>query len=158
MKRLPLLTSLSHTLRRMPIIMQMPYLLHKRLQPRYSVGVNGIVFNDAREVLLVEHVFHPTRPWGLPGGWTDRSEDPADAVERELCEELGLVVEAHTVVLAKCTQPNHLDIAFLCRANNDIGALSFELLAYGWYHTEALPPMFDFQYKAIAKAVQIASR
>ena len=41
------------------------------------------------QVLLVEHVFHPYAPWGLPGGWIDRNESPSQtAVIRELQEEL----------------------------------------------------------------------
>jgi len=154
-KRPPLITTLAQTLRRVPGVLYMPYLLHKRIQPRYSVGVVGVVFNEQAEVLLVEHVFHARLPWGLPGGWTDRSEDPAAAVEREMREELGLTVDAHTVLLVECTQSNHLDIAFLCTAQGEIGDLSYELLSYQWYALDDLPPMFSFHYGAIHRGHQV---
>ena len=63
-----------------------------RLQARYSLGAVGVVLNAAGEILLLEHVFHPVFPWGLPGGWVNRHESPAAAVERELREETGLEV------------------------------------------------------------------
>src|SRR5438477_5793662 len=58
-------------------------------QGRYSAGVVGVVVNPRGEFLLVEHVFHPDCPWGLPGGWMGWREAPVDAVQRELSEETG---------------------------------------------------------------------
>ena len=52
----------------------------------------GCCVNDADEFLLVEHVFHPRLPWGLPGGWIGFNEDPVKTVQREIQEELGLDV------------------------------------------------------------------
>ena len=44
--------------------------------PRHQVGAVGVVFNNAGQVLLVEHVFRPDYNWGLPGGWVERGESP----------------------------------------------------------------------------------
>ena len=58
--------------------------------PRHRVGVNVVVMDERQRVLLLKHVFHPQSPWGLPGGWLSRHEDPKEGVLRELREETGL--------------------------------------------------------------------
>lgn len=111
-----------------------------------------MLFNDAGKILLVEHVFHTKYFWGLPGGWIGRDEIPEKAVAREFQEELQLPVKAEQLLLLERTQPNHLDIAFGCTTDETIGELSFELLSYGWFSLDELPPMYGFQRRAIATA------
>lgn len=143
----------ARVVRRSPAMMRVLYYLYRFIQPKYSVGVIGVVINDAGEVLLVEHVFHPYRPWGLPGGWIDFNEDPSDAVQRELREELELDIVATDVLLTQRTQFNHLDVAFLCHVDDyHIGTLSYELLSYRWFTPDDLPPLHDFHREAIARA------
>ena len=69
--------------------------------PRQHVGVVGVLFNQMGQVLLAEHVFRPLFPWGLPGGWIGRGEDPAKALEREFEEELGLQVMVKQLLLCE---------------------------------------------------------
>ncbi|MBI5669751.1 MAG: NUDIX hydrolase [Chloroflexi bacterium] len=127
-------------------------------QPKFSAGAVGVVFNEAGCVLLVEHVFHPYAPWGLPGGWVDRHESPAETVRRELHEELGLVVEVGPVLVAETNYPNHLDLAYLCYATGVIGRLSRELLAWEWYNINALPKLQPFHALAITRAIAFRSQ
>ena len=108
-----------------------------------------LVLNDKQEVLLVEHVFHPKLPWGLPGGWIGHNEAPSITAQRELQEELGLVVEVDALLLTKKTQYQHIDFAYLCIAKGDITALSYELLQYAWFSYDNLPPLHSFHYHAI---------
>ena len=53
-----------------------------------AFGVAGAVFDGQGRVLLVKQSY--MRGWRLPGGGVDRGEPPADAVLRELVEEVGL--------------------------------------------------------------------
>lgn len=145
---------LAHTIRRYPFIIRLPYLLFRRLQPRFTIGVVGIVFDDSARVLLVEHVFHPENPWGLPGGWIDRNEDPADGVVRELNEELQLQVKPIQIILVEKSFNNHIDLAFLCDASNNVGILSKELLGYDWFTINQLPAIKGFHRRAIQQAVE----
>jgi 8-oxo-dGTP diphosphatase len=144
---------LASFIRRFPTLMLIPYYSYRFFQPKYSVGVVGVVLDSESKILLVEHLFHPRLPWGLPGGWINTNEDPANAAVREISEELGLEVEAQLLLVMKRTQFNHLDIAFLCRANGAIGNLSYELLGYKWFSFEELPSLHPFHYQAIKKAL-----
>ncbi len=150
------LRSLATVIRRFPGLLTIPYNTYRFFQPKYSVGVVGVLFNQAGKVLLVEHVFHPRRPWGLPGGWIGRDEDPDLAIAREFKEELQLDIRADHLLLTERTQPNHLDIAFRCTTDGEIGDLSYELLGYDWFALDDLPTLYPFQHRAITVAAERA--
>lgn len=125
-------------------------------QAKYSVGVVGVIINDDGEVLLVEHVFHPKKPWGLPGGWVGNKEDPAVTVQREIQEELSLDVEVGPILLLERPYSNHLDLAYRCYTHDTIGKLSFELLGYKWFDPTNLPPMMSVHKRAIQLALEMS--
>ncbi len=54
-----------------------------------SLGARAIALDSAGRVLLVRHTY--VGGWHLPGGGVDRGETSAEAIERELREEVGLV-------------------------------------------------------------------
>jgi 8-oxo-dGTP diphosphatase len=123
-------------------------------QPRFTAGVVGVVLNVKGEVLLVEHVFHPRTPWGLPGGWMERGESPARALCRELQEETGVqVTVSHPLLIdTGYYYRTHLDIAYLCHAQNDVRELSSELLDYRWASLDDLPSLLPFHQAAALAA------
>lgn len=141
----------AQLIRHLSPLMRVAYYVYRFFQPKYSVGVVGVVWQGER-VLLVEHVFHPKLAWGLPGGWIGFNEDPSHAVQRELQEELGLTITQTELLLTEKTQYHHLDIAFECFPTNEIGNLSGELLAYKWYLISELPRIHAFHYRAILKS------
>jgi ADP-ribose pyrophosphatase YjhB (NUDIX family) len=53
-----------------------------------SLGVLGLVVDEAGRVLLVEHTYR--HGWYLPGGGVRRKEPLDNAVRRELREEVGI--------------------------------------------------------------------
>jgi len=128
---------------------------YRLTQPRFSAGVVGVVLNAHGEVLLVEHVFHPYHPWGLPGGWVGRREDPSETLVREMREELELQVNVGPVLLVKLDYDNHIDMAYLCQQAGPIGVLSAELLSYRWTSLNDLPRLQPFHYLAIQRALEI---
>ena len=142
-------------LRRYPWIMACAYTLIHLWQPKYTLGVVGVMFNAEGQVLLVEHVFHPRKPWGLPGGWVERNEPPMEAVCREIQEELQLNTDIGSLLLIEITEGNHLDIAYLCYPMGNIGTLSNELLDYRWFAPSNLPLLTGFHYRAIQRALAI---
>jgi 8-oxo-dGTP diphosphatase len=145
-------------LQKAPWVVSSAMLLWRWRQARFSAGVAGVVFNTEGKVLLVEHVFHPLAPWGLPGGWVDRRESPAEAIQREMREELALEVAVGAILLCELDFDSHLDLAYLCHAKGTIGALSSELLDHGWYDCDQMPPLQKFHYRAIMRAVELLAQ
>jgi 8-oxo-dGTP pyrophosphatase MutT (NUDIX family) len=142
-------------IRKVPWTVAIAQALWRLRRPRFSVGAVGVVFNDSGQVLLVEHVFHPYTPWGLPGGWVERGENPRDAVRRELGEELELEVEVGSVVSAELGFSRHLDLAFLCHPLNDVGRLCGEIADFRWTRLDELPKLHRFHRLAVTQAVEI---
>ncbi|MDX1614712.1 MAG: NUDIX hydrolase [Candidatus Promineifilaceae bacterium] len=127
------------------------------LVPRQRVGVALVAFNNRGQVLMLRHVFHPVTPWGLPGGWLGRNENPADCALRELAEETGLHAELGPVVyLTHEPVPPHLGIVFRGRiADASKLTLNSEILEAGWFELTDLPgPLLPFTHKAIAAAAE----
>ena len=118
-------------------------------QTKFTAGAVGVVFNPAGEILLVEHVFHPNYPWGLPGGWVDYNENPAQTVQRELREELELTVQVGPLLLFEVAFGSHFDLAYLCETTDQVGQLSRELLNYRWTAPGDLPQLHGFHYHAV---------
>lgn len=119
--------ALAAWLRRFPLLRWLLALGVRLVVPRHYVGAVGAVFNDAGQVLLLEHVFRPYFPWGLPGGWVERNESPDEAVKRELAEELNLKVEIKRLLLCelqggdfKNTTPRGLGLVYYCRLTGDL--------------------------------------
>ncbi len=142
--------------RRFPWLASLGQRIWRLRQARYSVGAVGVVFDDDGRVLLLEHVFHPHYPWGLPGGWVDRHESPADAVVRELLEETGLSVRVVSPVWVDLGIYNdHLDLAYWCQLEGGELRLSSEILDYQWCEPSQLPELFVFQRKAVERALRL---
>ncbi|HLA44180.1 MAG TPA: NUDIX hydrolase [Aggregatilineales bacterium] len=130
-------------LRRFPRLGKLIIRTYRLSVPRFSAGVVGVLLDEQGRVFMVEHVFHTDFPWGLPGGWVGRMEEPADALCREFREETGLNVQVVRPLMIHKGQfwGSHLDIAFLLRNNGGLTdiTLSPELTNYGWFPPDALP-------------------
>ena len=109
---------------------------------RHRVGVNLVCFDDDDRVLFLRHVFHPAAPWGLPGGWLDRNESPAECAIRELREETGLEADLGPVVhIARGSLPAHVGIIYMARLSSETReqVLSSEILEAIWLAPDELP-------------------
>jgi 8-oxo-dGTP diphosphatase len=129
-------------------------------RPRFTVGVIGVLLNEDQKALIVEHVFHPRTPWGLPGGWVDRSEGLTQTLEREMKEELGLSVSVNTVLIVEIAKqhPYHIDVVFLCDSDTPVGKISSELLSYKWINLPEAPHLPNLHYRAIQQALELQVR
>jgi len=145
--------SLASLLRRYPFTQHLLRIAARMIAVRFTVGVVGVVLDDAGRVLVVEHVFHPRSPWGLPGGWLESGENPSVGLAREIAEETGLEVEVLRPLLIDIARYSrrHLDIAYLCAARGDGSALALsrELLDYDWVAPDDVPRMVDFHQAAM---------
>lgn len=123
--------------------------------PRHRIGINVVALDATNRVLLLKHVFHPGCPWGLPGGWLGRHEDPRAAALRELEEETGLTAVLGPALLTTYDpHPPHIGIIYLAIVQAGKMQLNGEILDAGWFPVQALPqPLSPTVQQAIDTAV-----
>jgi 8-oxo-dGTP diphosphatase len=139
---------------------------------RHYVGAAGVIFNDAGQILLIEHVFRPHFPWGLPGGWVENGESPAETIRREVEEELRLRIEVKQLLLCELqgghlphTTAYGLGLVYYCRlaGSDPLGFnsaakvyQSHEVLSVEWVDPVAVKySLAPLEHKAIPLAKQV---
>jgi 8-oxo-dGTP diphosphatase len=143
--------TLARWFRRVPPLHALAQRVAALLSARFTVGVVGVVLDADGRMLLLEHVFHGRRPWGLPGGWLEAGEGPQEGLAREIAEETGMEVEVLQPLLVEISQHSarHLDLAYLCAARGDVTALSREILDYEWVRPLEAPRLQAFHQAAV---------
>ncbi len=79
---------------------------------KVTYGACAVVQDSRGRVLLAHHTYRQ-RAWGLPGGLIRRNEQPSEAVERELREELGVCAVVGPLLYAEtCLPSGHLTLYY----------------------------------------------
>ena len=69
------------------------------LLPVPTLGVSGIVFNNQKQILLIQRNQPPAMGfWSIPGGKLEPGESLVEACQREIKEETGLDTEVKNIV------------------------------------------------------------
>lgn len=103
------------------------------------VGVTGVIFNDKKEVLLFKHSYRQ-QAWSLPGGYLKAGEHPAEALEREIKEESGLVVSADEMLKTRTDRDDsRLDMCFVGVFIGGEFKPSNEVSEYGFFSQDQMP-------------------
>lgn len=67
--------------------------------PVPTVGASGIVFNNQKQVLMIQHNQPPAMGfWSIPDGKLEPGESLAEACQREIKEETGLETKVKNIV------------------------------------------------------------
>lgn len=145
---------IARLVRRWPLSYLMGWAI-RLVVPRQRIGVALVAFNAREEVFLLRHVYHPSSPWGLPGGWLGRNEAPSAGVIRELREETGLdVVLGPAIHVNHDPDPGSIVIGYLGWIQPGPVRLSHEILEARWFDLAHLPPsLHPFTHQAIAVAL-----
>ena len=106
-------------------------------------GVKGML-RDGDRVLLVRHTYGDRRRWDVPGGHAHAGEPPAEAVVREMQEELGIVAAWELVgSIGATTDHKHEHVhCFVARCSPGDGQLVLargEIAEAQWFQLDALP-------------------
>ncbi|MGI9035744.1 MAG: NUDIX hydrolase [Pyrinomonadaceae bacterium] len=133
-----------------------PSLIRRRAtrlaQTKFTVSVGAIVTNGEGKILLLDHVLRPASGWGMPGGFVKAGEQPEKAVRRELCEEIGLEIEAVKLCRAR-TFRRHVEILFRARALQNGEVKSFEINKIGWFELDQMPTEMSRAQQEIIRQV-----
>lgn len=104
--------------------------------PSYTLGGTCRIEHDGR-VLLVQTAYR--RAWGMPGGLLKRREAPADGVQREVREEVGVDVDIVGEPIVVIDSDNRL-VDFLFRGElangaspDQVRAASSEIMSVRWF-------------------------
>ncbi|MFA6981903.1 MAG: NUDIX domain-containing protein [Patescibacteria group bacterium] len=123
-------------------------------QSRFLVGVTGIIFNDQNEVLLFKHTYR-SHAWSLPGGYLKSGEHPAEALEREIKEESGLVVSVDESLKTRTDRDSaRLDMCYIGILIGGDFIPTHEVSEYGFYSQDKLPLLRKKKVFLIDKALK----
>jgi 8-oxo-dGTP diphosphatase len=118
-------------------------------------GVKGML-RDGDRVLLVRHTYGDRRRWDVPGGHAHSGEAPADAVLREMREELGIEAAWEPVGSIPATIDHkhervHCFVAYRPAGDGQLVLAPGEIAEAQWFALDALPPQIgDVSLRSLA--------
>ena len=124
------------------------------VQDQFLVGVTGVIFNEKNEVLLFKHTYRK-QSWSLPGGYLKAGEHPAEALEREIKEESGLVVSADDMLKTRTDRDgSRLDMCFVGVFIGGEFKPSQEVSEYGFFAQDQMPLLRSNQVFLINESLE----
>lgn len=135
---------------------RLPKTLGKKIiraaQHKFSMSAGGIITNEQGKILLLNHVFRAGSGWGVPGGFVEHGEQPAEALKRELREEIGLELK-NIAIFSVRTIGKHIEILLTAEADGEIRLKSFEINSAEWFAAEELPDGMSKTQKAAIRKI-----
>jgi mutator protein MutT len=121
---------------------------------RFTVTAAGIILNAEGKVLLLKHLFRAGSGWGIPGGFLEAGEDAADALHRELREEIGLELQdARLFAVRTFKQQNQIEVVFVANALGASKPKSIEVERAVWFSADELPKGLPSDQKKLIESV-----
>ena len=128
--------------------------------PVPTVGVSGIVFNNQKQVLMIQRNQPPAMGfWSIPGGKLEPGESLAEACQREIKEETGLETKVKNIVaiVERRIEGFHYIIidflAFLMNEENIFPIAQSDVVEARWISLEHLS-----DYNLVAGLAEIITR
>jgi len=119
---------------------------------RFTVTAGAVIFNERDEVLLLKHPFRAGSGWGLPGGFITHGEQPIDALQRELEEEVKLKVDNIEIFWARSfKRPKQVEILFTAETRALPEPQSMEVECAVWFNSNELPEGLPKDQKSLVE-------
>lgn len=109
------------------------------IRPLFQVFAAAVIFDEARNILLVKSTYNRFHPWGMPGGSLEYGEQPEEAVIREVWEETHLHVCVEKLLLINSWTPDRVGMYYLCRITGGTFSSSDEVSEFAYFSLENLP-------------------
>jgi 8-oxo-dGTP diphosphatase len=121
---------------------------------QFMVGIAAVILDEQGRVLLFKHTYRPEMPWGLPGGWLKRGEEPSAAVEREVYEESKMRVQVFGPLRVRnLNLPGSLDIVFSGCYLSGSFVPSAEVCDGAFFPVGEFPPLYPSTMNVVEQAL-----
>ena len=115
----------------------------------FLIGPRATIYNTKTKKVLVLQRNDGNNSWEIPGGKRENNENIVDALNREVKEETGLIINKYKIVYVSPIFENHpilkpfLNIGYLCFVDNSDVVISDEHIDYKWVDVEELSSHLD---------------
>lgn len=134
-------------------------LIARIIRPRFRVAVAAFVFDEENRILLCEHTYRKSHPWGLPAGGLEYGEDPEAGIKRELWEETGFNVQVERLLYAdSAVEFHHISLIYLCRIVDGTFRPNLEVSSVKFHPLDQLPNLLPTEKVLIDKMMAKLSR
>ena len=123
--------------------------------PRFLIGVMALIRDEQDRVLILEHTYRRRFPWGLPGGYLQAREDPAQGLAREIGEELRLQVEVGQLLAVGMHSAYQLDLLYGARIVGGVARSTAEVHAWRFAPERELGAILPNQLRMLRRAGEI---
>jgi len=126
--------------------------LYRVIRPRFRVGVVAIIFDEQNRILLCEHTYRKSLPWGLPAGGLELGEEPEEGIKRELKEETGFEVCVERLLYADSAKEfHHISLLYFCKVLGGSFTPNLEISRVQFYPLDQLPELLPTERQLIEK-------
>jgi ADP-ribose pyrophosphatase YjhB (NUDIX family) len=131
-------------------------LIVRGAMPKVSIAACAVIEDAAGGILVVKHSYR-RQPWGLPGGFVRRGEQPAAALRRELREELGVKAIIGPLLFAETDElSRHLTLYYQACIAGSLSLDGAELEGYRYVSVRELPALFPARPPTWLRSVEEA--
>ncbi len=116
----------------------------KKKKDELAKNAIAVIVNADNKILLLKRADEPKTwmpdKWALVGGGIEKSENPKEAVQREIKEETGLDIDEFTDTFTIQRHKSSIEHVFACRYDGDPTdiTLNKENTNYGWYDVDEM--------------------
>lgn len=121
--------------------------------PHFRCGVVGLMQNQRGEFLLLRHTYRGKYPWGLPTGFMEHGEQPAEALRREIREETGFSVQAARLWRVYTDNRSIINVVYRGEVQDGSFSSNAEISAAAFFGRGNLPALMPEQ-RLLLEAVQ----